>query len=428
MQYPMTKSKIQNPKSKIEKSIRLLHFADAHIDIANYGRHDPESGLPIRVIDFLNSLDQIVATAIDEKVDLVIFAGDAYKDRNPQPTFQREWGRRMMRLSHAGIPTILLVGNHDVAPAAGRAHTVQEFATLQVPHILVADRIAWLGPEQLGIPAQLITLPWISRSALMAREEMMGKTVEEVMAAVEERVTEAVQALIEQADPDLPLLLTAHASVEGAKFGSERMVMLGQELVLSGRIVNDHRLDYVALGHIHRHQSLSNGQHPPVIYPGSIERIDFGEAKEQKGFVLAEVGKGCADWQFVPLKTRRYLDFKPETKSADTFMADIMSQLPLPDEVAGSICRVQLSYPRDWESLLDEPQIAAQFKDAFSLQIQKHRQDDRRARLGDTVAVEALGPEELLAQYWLSKELSVEETAAMQTLAREVFAGLEEGE
>jgi len=69
--------------------IRLLHFADAHIDIANFGRHDADSGLPQRVVDYLNALDQIIDAAIDERVDLVIFAGDAYKDRNPQPTFQR---------------------------------------------------------------------------------------------------------------------------------------------------------------------------------------------------------------------------------------------------------------------------------------------------------------------------------------------------
>ena len=81
----------------------------------------------MRVMDFLKSLDEIVDTAIDEQVDLVIFAGDAYKDRNPQPTFQREWGKRMMRLSEAGIPTLLLIGNHDISPASGRAHTLQEF-------------------------------------------------------------------------------------------------------------------------------------------------------------------------------------------------------------------------------------------------------------------------------------------------------------
>ncbi len=65
--------------------VKLLHFADAHIDMANYGRHDPESGLPMRVMDFLKSLDEIVQTALDEKVNLVIFAGDAYKDRSPAP-------------------------------------------------------------------------------------------------------------------------------------------------------------------------------------------------------------------------------------------------------------------------------------------------------------------------------------------------------
>ncbi|HNR47084.1 MAG TPA: metallophosphoesterase, partial [Anaerolineaceae bacterium] len=73
--------------------IRILHFADAHIDMAAQGRHDPETGLPVRVLDFLKALDTIVDTAIAEHVDLVIFAGDAYKDRTPVPTFQREWGR-----------------------------------------------------------------------------------------------------------------------------------------------------------------------------------------------------------------------------------------------------------------------------------------------------------------------------------------------
>src|SRR5512138_2052863 len=50
---------------------------------------------------------------------MVIFAGDAYKDRSPAPTFQREWGRRIIRLSQAKIPTLLLVGNHDLSPAVG---------------------------------------------------------------------------------------------------------------------------------------------------------------------------------------------------------------------------------------------------------------------------------------------------------------------
>ena len=96
-------------------------------------------------LDFLKSLDRIVDTAIDEKVDLVIFAGDAYKDRSPAPTFQREWGRRIIRLSNAGVPIDPLVGNHDLSPAAGRANAMQEYETLNVPNVKLISKPCFLG-------------------------------------------------------------------------------------------------------------------------------------------------------------------------------------------------------------------------------------------------------------------------------------------
>ena len=410
------------------KRLRFLHFADAHIDIANYGRHDPESGLPLRVVDFLQALDEIVDRAIDEQVDLVLFAGDAYKDRNPQPTFQREWGRRMMRLSAAGIPTLLLVGNHDNAPASGRAHTMQEYKTLQVPHLRVSERIELLGPEELGVPVQVITIPWVAPNRLLTRSESAGLTPDELLLEIEDRVAKGVEKMMAAADDNLPLILIAHASVQGAKWGSERSVMLGQELVLSRSLVADKRWDYVALGHIHRHQSLNEDRHPPIVYPGSIERIDFGEAREEKGFVLAEVGRGACDWQFIPLQTRQFIDLAVETPDADSFMRDVMAQLPPRETVRGAICRVRLSYPRDWEPLLDEATILEHFAEALSVQVQKHRQVSRRARLGDNASVETLRPEELLATYWRSIGMEEEEAQTLQELARDVLGGVEIGE
>jgi exonuclease SbcD len=176
-----------------------LHFADAHIDMANYGRHDPQTGLPMRVMDFLKSLDTIVDTAIQEKVDLVLFAGDAYKDRNPAPTYQREWGRRIIRLSKAGIPTLLLVGNHDLSPALGRAHAVEEFATLEVPHVRVLDRPAFLKPGDLeGVPLQVLALPWVSRSGLMAQLDLNPESVAQVYEALEGRLTELIRPGLKQ--------------------------------------------------------------------------------------------------------------------------------------------------------------------------------------------------------------------------------------
>jgi exonuclease SbcD len=409
------------------KPLRVLHFADAHIDIANYGRRDQETALPVRVMDFLHALDQVIDMAVEQSVDLVLFAGDAYKDRNPQPTFQREWGKRMMRLSQNGIPTLLLIGNHDVSPATGRAHTLQEFKTLNVPYVYVADRIHLWTPDELGAPVQILSVPWLSRSKLMTRDDASGKSMDEILLGMEERITQAIDAGIQEADPELPLILTAHASVSGATYGSEQTVSLGQELVLPGRIIGDKRLDYIALGHIHKHQSLSSaGVQPPAVYPGSIERIDFGEAREDKGFILAEITKGNTDWSFNKLDTRPFVDLLVDTAKAESFMPDIMNQLPEKEKIGGAICRLRLTYPVDWEPLLDERQINDYFKDAFSLQIQKHRLSERRSRLGDTLAVESLTPLELLEKYWQSSGLEDDDIENMRELAAQVLFSEEE--
>ncbi|HMN62144.1 MAG TPA: exonuclease subunit SbcD, partial [Anaerolinea sp.] len=244
--------------------MRILHFADAHIDIATHGRHDPETGLAVRTLDFLKSLDTIVDAAIAERVDLVIFAGDAYKDRTPVPTFQREWGRRMMRLSQAGVPTLLLVGNHDLSPASGRAHALQEYETLTIPFIHVASRPTFYKAGELdGLPVQVVALPWVSRSSLMASLGLSGTDSGEIYRNLEEKLGELLKIWLENADPELPIILTAHASVQGAIYGGERSVMLGSDLVLPGALVKNPRLNYVALGHIHKAQDLNEGHQPP---------------------------------------------------------------------------------------------------------------------------------------------------------------------
>jgi exonuclease SbcD len=407
-------------------TVRILHFADAHIDMANYGRFDPESMLPIRVMDFLKSLDRIVDTAIESEVDLAIFAGDAYKDRNPHPTFQREWGRRIMRLSQAGIRTILLVGNHDVSPAAGRAHAVAEFDTLQVPNVIVADQIRRYDPGDLGLPLQLITVPWIPRSQLMTRAEMASKSLEEIRLYVEDRLITRVNTLLDGADRSLPTVLAAHATISGAQYGSEQLVRLGNELVLTQALVRDPRLDYVALGHIHRHQNLNPANDPPVIYPGSIERVDFGEAGEDKGFVLVEVDRGKTAWRFVALPTRPLLDLHIRLENADTVMDDILQRLPRPERLKGAIVRLRLSYPAEWEVLVDDTAIRKAMEPTLECQIAKFRLREDRSRLGDAAAVQTLGPTELLDRYWKAIEMDENQVVQLRALGTEIIRTVDE--
>jgi exonuclease SbcD len=261
----------------------------------------------------------------------------------------------------------------------------------------------------------------------MTLQESAGKSVMEIYSELEEIISNAVARLIKAADPELPLILTAHASVYGAKFGSEKMVMLGHDLVLSQSIIRDTKLDYVALGHIHKHQELNGGSHPPAVYPGSIERIDFGEAREDKGYVLATISeKGKTEWSFVPLKTRRFIDLRLDTPNSETFMADIMSQLPDPSRVSKAVCRVQLSYPRDWEPLLDENQISQHFVKAHSFQLVRHTESAKRSRLGETLEVEEMTPLELLDTYWGTLGMERDEASLLQSIAKEIFAELDE--
>lgn len=400
--------------------MRLLHFADAHIDMANYGRHDPETGLPLRVLDFLKSLDTIVDAAISQRVDLVIFAGDAYKDRSPAPTFQREWGKRIIRLSQAKIPTLLLVGNHDLSPAAGRAHAIQEFDTLQVPFVKVLDKPQFLTPSELwDVPVQVIAMPWITRSGLMANLEMSAADPSEVFSNLESRISSLIEEYINEADKSLPLILTAHASVEGATFGAERMVMLGSDLVLPTSLVKDTRLDYVAMGHIHKPQDVNEGNHPPVVYPGSIERIDFGEAKDDKFYVIADVTRGNAKVEWKKIEgTRRFIERRAVIGSSENVTEFLKSQLP--KEISDAIVKLVVEYPREWDALIDESALRKFASDAFEFHLVKKPKVEARVRIPEGQVVSSMSPLELLDQYFASAK--VEGADDLQKLAQEILA------
>src|SRR4029079_3755227 len=92
-------------------AIKLLHTSDIHIGMENYGRINPATGLSTRLEDFCAALEEAVDRAIAEPVDLFVIAGDIYKTRDPTPTHQREFAKRIQRLMSADIPRVVVAGN-----------------------------------------------------------------------------------------------------------------------------------------------------------------------------------------------------------------------------------------------------------------------------------------------------------------------------
>ncbi len=289
--------------------MRIIHFADLHLGIENYGNFDTAKGWSSRVSDTLERFDEIVEYAIKVEADVVLFAGDAFKNRDPSPTLQREFARRIVRLSRAGIPIVLLVGNHDLPASATRATHTEIYRVLETPGVHVARDIDRFVVVTRSGPLQVVGLPWVTKSTFLADETFRLKAESDFDQAMGGAIADAVRELVSELDSNVPSVLLAHVSVQGATFGFERSIMLGLDLTLGMDELQPSAFDYVALGHIHKHQQV--GIRPPAVYAGSPERVDFGEEQEPKGFIDAEIltndaGERSTSWTFVELPARRF--------------------------------------------------------------------------------------------------------------------------
>ena len=396
-------------------TINLLHLADIHIGMENYGRFDSRSGLNSRVLDFLRRMAQAVDYALEHEADVCIFAGDAYKNQRPNPTLQREFGRRIMRLVSAGIPTILLIGNHDMSTADRAASSLDIFNTLDVPGVIVANR------EELhqitcrrGQQLQVATVPYPQRNRLLNQEQYRNLTIEELDLALAKLMEESIDELAQQAgqNRDRPTVFAGHFSISEAKLGSEQGIMLGRDVVVMKSQLAVPVWDYVAMGHIHKHQELNDGRQPPIVYPGSLERIDFGEEREEKGFVWVRLEKGRADWEFVPLKSRKFLTIRVDIRQSDDPMTTILDKIDQYD-VAQAVVRIIIQAREEQDPLIEDRQIQLTLKEASFVASITHDVDRHtRRRLGD-VGVEELSPLQALTLYFEAKGIEEERKALL---------------
>ena len=107
----------------------LLHLADMHFGMENYGRLDAATGLNRRLLDFARSVHYAIDYALDHGAHLAIFAGISISIVSLIPPGSA-FAQCVRRLTDAGVPVVILVGNHDIPNTVGKAHAVEIFATL----------------------------------------------------------------------------------------------------------------------------------------------------------------------------------------------------------------------------------------------------------------------------------------------------------
>ena len=405
--------------------LRILHFSDVHIGVENYGQTDPDTGLSTRLLDFLRTLDEVVSYAVEERVDLVLFCGDAYKSRDPSQTHQREFARRIARLSSEGIPTFLLLGNHDMPHIVSRATALDIFRTLEVQNVYTGDTLnTHLVPTADG-PVQVVALPWIRRSGFLTREDAHGLTPDEVNEAIQKRLADSIRLQAQNLDENVPALFAGHVSVSQAKTSSEQSMMLGRDHILLKSDVALPQFDYVALGHVHRHQIL--GRDPYVVYSGSLQRIDFGEEKDDKGFCVIDIdptrppGQRLRDFTFRDVDARSFLTISVDVPRGDPDPTGTVVRSISQHHIEDAIVRVVIKLPGDLEGHLRDAEIRVALEGAhFVASISKEVTEQTRTRLGQDHS-EALEPREALRLYLESRNVPADRSEILMRHAERLM-------
>lgn len=289
--------------------ISFIHTADIHFGMENYGKIDPTTGIHSRLLDFKKALDFCIDVALEKKVDFFVFSGDAYKTSNPSPTQQKLLMECFFRLYKNNIPVIIVVGNHDNPLSFGKATALDVFGNLPIDgfHVVAKPQIIKL-PTKNG-PVQIVAIPWPARTNISISHAYAIKSAQELTEKIAQNVAHIIQSYAQELDPTTPSVLCGHLTVSTGIFsGSEKRAIYGTDPVLLPSQVAIAPFDYVALGHLHRYQNLNNDGYPAVVYAGSIERVDFGERKEDKGFCYVTIpAKNKAHHEFIKTPTRPFI-------------------------------------------------------------------------------------------------------------------------
>ena len=378
----------------------IVHTADIHIGVENYGRPDPVTKTSTRLVDFLDTLDEVVTFASENSADIVLFCGDAYKSRNPSQTHQREFAKRIYSLANNGIQVFLLIGNHDSPNIPGPASALDIFPTLNIPNVHIGSTLTTHLIETKSGPIQIVSLPWVRKGQFMSSAETDQLSTEELNSTIQSMLTTEISYQASNLDPDIPSILSGHVSIDSARTSSEKSMMLGNDYVLLKSSVALPQFDYVALGHIHKYQLLN--ETPKVVYPGSLQRIDFGEEKDVKGFCsihldpTKKTGQRETSYEFIPVNARRMVTIKITLDEIDPEPTNTIITEIKKHNITDAIAQVMIEVPALLYDQIDDTLVKESLSSAHLIAtIRKNVVEEKRQRLshnpsGDISPVEAL--------------------------------------
>ena len=257
--------------------MKFFHLADLHI------------GFPLKVneknFDYAKHLNFIIEKAKEFHIDAIVIAGDVFHMRDPDVTSQRLFAKFIKDVALNGIEILIVTGNHEGSPFRERNVHLDIYKELPLNFMHISKL-----PEVYTIKGvNFITLPYPFKTNLLSKDEYRGKSEEEVLNELNTKLLLTLDSLLSNIKNHYMNILVAHLPVLEGKQGSEMYVNFTKENPLSIEELDRENISYFALGHLHKTQILQSRKFNHMfVYPGSLDRVDFGEEQDKKGFYFVD--------------------------------------------------------------------------------------------------------------------------------------------
>jgi len=330
-----------------ENQLKLVHTADLHLgmhfhDMSHEKRNE-------RIDDFFKNLREIVNFAIERKCDFFIIAGDIFSNPLPRGEIFNRFAKLMGDLLANGIKVIVAAGNHDTPASFIQRNTALGLHLAGLRDFIYVDQRSIFKPTILEgkhsrKKVAFYIIPFIYPETVTLDETNI--------ADYEKRIFEIFDSQFVEKDVDYSLGV-AHLTVEGAKYSSQIEPLFTYEIKvrksLLRKMIKIADIAYFALGHIHRYQEIDN----KIVYSGSIERINFSEINETKGFLYIHEERGELVKEFIPHQCRKMIEIRKEIPSYETpwkEFSSLESWLSGLDarEIKDAMIKLEIKYPREY--------------------------------------------------------------------------------
>jgi exonuclease SbcD len=345
---------------------KILIVADVHIGKRYAYRVDLKTGVSLRTLDFINSFSRVVNYAIANKVDIFVIAGDLFDRVTIGPTLLKHVREKVWQpIIKTGIPVVCIGGNHDSPQIFQKGSPLGEISL--IPNSVVTRIPETVKVKSLHTNEEIgfVLLPYMTAAQIVKFvERQMGEEIdkEKQLVTSQEFIKIFLANEINNLDTDKKIVV-GHFFFQDSKINVIPYPnQLPHEFKFKKDMLPIEDIDLAIFGHTHTHQVLHDGK---VLVPGSLERVDFGEIEEDKGFYVYNTDSNSLE--FVSNNPRGLVRQYIEVPRVDDPTDYLIKKIPT--TIKDAIVRLIIKSTPEVRNKIEDRKIREKLKVAFHYDI-----------------------------------------------------------